>query len=73
MTKTMSITVDREIYRLLKQVAGPRGMSRFISEALRDRLSSKKKALYKEYLAASKDRRREKVLRDWDAFGTDWD
>lgn len=66
MTKTMSITMDRNLYHLLKRTAGPRGISRFISEALHERLHSKRNALHREYLAASKDRQRVEALRDWD-------
>jgi len=72
MTKTMSVTIDRDLHHLLKRTAGPRGMSRLISEALRERLLSSRNNLYREYLAASKDRQRVEALKDWDALDTDW-
>ena len=66
--KTMSITIDEQLYSLLKRTAGPRGMSQFISRVLREKLRSTQKSLYREYLAAKEDRDRQKVLSDWDAL-----
>ena len=61
----MSITINEDLYRLLKKTAGPRRMSSFISAALRDRLRQHSKSLETEYRAAERDRRRAQVLADW--------
>ncbi len=61
-TKTMS-AFDR-----LKRTAGTRKMSRLTSEPPDDTLKSSHRALYEEYLAASKDKRRLAALRDWDVL-----
>ena len=64
--RTMSITIDEELYRTLKKSAGPRGMSRLISEALREKLGGRRQDLYREYLAARADSEREQELSEWD-------
>ena len=71
--RTMSITIDEQLYRVLKKTAGPRGMSQFIALALKEKLSSRQDALYQEYVAASKDEDRQQVLEDWDRIAAeDW-
>ena len=62
----MSITIDEQLYAVLKKTAGPRGMSRFIVCALKDKLRGSRKSLYREYLSAKEGKVRESVLRDWD-------
>lgn len=69
--RTMSITIDEELYRVLKKTAGPRGMSRLISEVLRERLEVSQEQLYREYLAAREDRERERELAEWDVTQTE--
>ena len=69
--RTMSVTMEERLYRNLKRVAGPRGMSRFIAEAVRDKLDHRQDDLYQEYLEASRDRRRRRELSNWDALETD--
>lgn len=69
--RTMSITIDEQLYATLKKVAGPRGMSRFIAEALRERLHSSQDQLYEEYLEAKDDWDREGILADWDGIATE--
>ncbi len=66
--QTMSITIDEKLYRRLKRTAGQRGMSRFIAEAVREKLRSSEDELYKEYVAAQRDEERGQVLDDWDAL-----
>ncbi len=71
--KVMSVSVEEDLYRALKAVAGPRGMSRFIAEAVRDKLSESRRALEAEYAEAAGDRRRQEELADWDAIaGEGW-
>ena len=69
--QTMSITIDEKLYRRLKRTAGQRGMSRFIAEAVREKLHSSEDELYKEYLAAQRDDERRQVLDDWDRLATE--
>jgi predicted CopG family antitoxin len=65
--RTMSITIDEQLYTLLKKTAGPRGMSRYIAQTLQEKLQSTEQSLYQEYLSAKEDEERQEVLSDWDA------
>ena len=69
--RTMSITIDEPLYRTLKKTAGPRGMSRFIAEALLEKLRGNRQNLYREYKMASQDADRREVLEDWDELETE--
>lgn len=72
--KVMSVCIDDEIYSTLKRVAGPRGMSRFIAGAVKERLEVEDKKLVNEYREAAKDADRRKVEQDWNAADADgWD
>jgi predicted CopG family antitoxin len=66
----MSITIEVDLYETLKRTAGPRGMSRFISDVLREALTSSEQQLARAYQAAGRDSERQAVLRDWDAIET---
>ena len=68
MSRTMSVSIDETLYHQLKRNAGPRGMSRFIAEALREKLHGGSDHLRREYVAAGKDKARREVLRDWDSL-----
>ncbi len=70
----MSISIDEDLYRSLKATAGPRGMSRFIAEAVQAKLGAQQDSLYKSYLEAARDRERESEAADWSAIETEgWD
>ena len=67
----MSVTMDEDLYRRLKMAAGNRGMSRFISEAVREKLRSTEGRLREEYQAAENDSERRAIVKDWDAIDTE--
>ena len=46
-------------------------MSRFIAEAVREKLRSGEDELYNEYLAAQRDEERRQALDDWDTLETE--
>jgi hypothetical protein len=69
--RTMSITIDERLYRVLKKTAGPRGMSQFIAQALQEKLRLSRETLRREYRAAEEDEGRKEELSDWDAVGTE--
>jgi hypothetical protein len=69
--RTMSITIDERLYRILKKTAGPRGMSQFIAHALQEKLRSSRETLSREYRAAEEDESRKEELLDWDVVGTE--
>ena len=70
MSRTMSVSIDETLYHQLKRNAGPRAMSRFIAEALREKLHGGSYHLRREYVAAGKDKARREALRDWDSLDT---
>jgi hypothetical protein len=63
----VSVTVEEDLYVALKKFAGPRGMSRFIATALREKLSKRGDSLHQEYLAAKQNRVRLKEIGEWAA------
>ena len=63
--------MDEELYRSLKRAAGNRGMSRFIAEAVRERLRDTEKRLRDEYSEAENDLDRQEIVKDWDAVDTE--
>jgi metal-responsive CopG/Arc/MetJ family transcriptional regulator len=67
----MSVSMDEELYRSLKRAAGNRGMSRFIAEAVRERLRDTEKRLRDEYSEAENDLDRQEIVKDWDAVDTE--
>jgi hypothetical protein len=68
---TVSISLDEKLYGRLREAAGTRGVHRFVEQTLRDRLSPPRQALYREYLAASRDPDRLEALKDWDASASE--
>jgi hypothetical protein len=67
----VSVSLDEDLYGKLRKAAGPRGVRRFVEQTLHERLSPRQQALYREYLAASRDPDRLEVLKDWDALETE--
>ena len=72
--KTMSVSIDDRIYSALKRAAGPRGMSRFIADAVKERLALADKKLVAEYREAALDADRLAAEKDWETTDVDgWD
>lgn len=67
----MSISIEDELFRRLKRTAGSRGMSRFIAEAVREKLKESEGRLQHEYQEAAGDPERRETLEDWDAIETE--
>ena len=71
--KTISVSIDEGLYRVLKFAAGPRGMSRFIANAVREKLAESQDSLYQSYREASGDRQRVQEVAEWDGIdGESW-
>jgi len=66
--RTLSITISDELYNALKHTASPRQMSKFVSEAVKEKLRTKNEELYLAYLEASLDQEREEELKEWDTL-----
>ena len=67
----LNITMDADLYRRLKRDVPPKGMSAFISQAVRARIYPDRKALDDAYKAASKEAWRRQVAGDWERTETD--
>jgi hypothetical protein len=73
MAVRLNITMDEALYRRLKQELPPKGISAFIGAAVKARLTPDRKALDAAYKAASRERWRRQVSRDWEATeGEGW-
>jgi len=66
--RTLSVTISEDLYDALKHTVSSRQISKFVSEAVKEKLSKKNEELYLAYLAASLDQEREKDLKEWDAL-----
>jgi predicted transcriptional regulator YdeE len=69
--KNMSITLEDDLYNHLKHSVPARRISKFVSEAIMDKLNQKQQSLYQAYLEASQDEERESDLQDWDNLNID--
>ena len=67
MNVRLNITMDRELYRRLKKELPRKGISSFITDAVRARLAPDKRVLDAAYKAAGREAWRKKVDRDWRA------
>ncbi len=69
----LNITIDQDVYDRLKGELPPKGISRFISDAVRARLRPGQHELDRAYQAAAKERWRQAELDEWSSVDTeDW-
>lgn len=66
----LNITMDADLYRRLKKDLPPKGISAFISHAVRARIYPDRKTLDEAYKRASKEAWRSRVARDWERTET---
>lgn len=69
--RTLSITMSDDLYDSLKHTVASRKISKFVSEAVAEKLNKKREILYQAYLEASHDVEREKELNDWDLISVE--
>lgn len=62
MTISIPQNVKRELYRYVEK----RGISRFITEAVIEKLKSKKLSLEEQYRLAAQDEKRNQVFKEWE-------
>jgi predicted CopG family antitoxin len=65
MAVRLNITMDEDLYRRLKKELPPKGISSFIEKAVRARIRPDRRALDEAYRAASKERWRRSLEREW--------
>ena len=61
----LNITIDEDVHERLKRDLPPKGMSRFINDALRARLRPSTEALDEAYRAAARELWRQAEAADW--------
>jgi len=66
--RTLSITISDELYNALKHTASSRQISKFVSEAVQEKLCKTNEELYLAYLEASLDQEREEELKEWESL-----
>jgi hypothetical protein len=73
MAVRLNITMDEDLYKRLKKELPAKGISAFIGKAVQARLRPDRKALDAAYKAASRERWRSKLAREWSATeGEGW-
>jgi hypothetical protein len=69
----LNITIDEDIHKRLKGELPPKGISRFINDAVRARLRPGREELDRAYQAAAKERWRKAEADDWSTVDAgDW-
>ena len=69
----LNITMDEVLYRRLRDACPPKGISRFISDAVRARLHPDQAALEAGYKAAARETWRSELAEAWAATEVeDW-
>ena len=63
MQKKLTVTIDEEVYKVLREVIGPRKISRFIEDLVRPHVS--KKDIYAAYKEMADDEVRESEALEW--------
>ena len=70
---TISVILNDNLYQKLKAIVPNRKISKFVAEAVNEKLSQKSAALHKAYMEAYKDKDRNKECKLWDDIsGEDW-
>lgn len=71
---TISVVLDDSLYTRLKQTVPNRKVSKFVANAIADKLQSKETSLYDAYKSAYADTNREEELCMWDKInGENWE
>ena len=69
----LNIILDEDLYRRIKRQLPPKRLSAFINEAVRARLSPDPKTLDAAYQAASREKWRQRLGREWESTEVeDW-
>ncbi|HVR70239.1 MAG TPA: hypothetical protein VMT87_05275 [Vicinamibacteria bacterium] len=67
----LNITMDEDLYLRLKKELPPKGISSFINQAVRARIHPDRRTLDAAYKAASRERRRRSLAREWSPTETE--
>ena len=69
----LNITIDENVHKRLKRELPPKGISRFINDAIRARLQPSREELDEAYRSAARETWRRSESREWAATDVeDW-
>ncbi len=71
--RTLSVTISDRLYDNLKHTVSSRQISKFVCQAVEEKLNQKRDVLYQAYMDASQDPERLQELKIWGDLDTeDW-
>jgi len=66
--QNITLSLSKEVITELHRFIQKRGISRFVEEAITEKLQTKKNSLEEQYREAAQDTDRNKSFADWDAL-----
>ncbi len=70
-TKPVTFNMPQALHQQLRIFVGPNKMSRFVCQAIGEKMLHEKKKLKEAYLEARGDVSRQRTSRDWDLLDTE--
>lgn len=69
--RKITLSLPQELISELHQFVKKRGISRFVEEAIVDRLKAQKHSREQQYIEAAQDEDRNQTFADWEQFSAD--
>ena len=66
--QNITLSLSQELIAELHIFVKKRGMSRFVEEAIAEKLQTQKSCLEEQYMQAAQDEERNKIAADWDSL-----
>ena len=66
--QNITLSISKDVVAELHLFTQKRGISRFVEEAIVEKLQAKKTSLEQQYIEAAQDEERNKTFAEWDAF-----
>ncbi|MBS0655467.1 MAG: hypothetical protein JSR46_06810 [Verrucomicrobia bacterium] len=67
----ITLSLSQELIAELHHFVKKRGISKFVEEAVTEKLQLKKSSIEEQYIEAAKDEERNKVFAEWEALSGD--
>lgn len=67
--KTLSITMDDDLYKSLRVQVPAGQISKYINQAVKSRIEEEQAALLQAYIEAAQDEERNAEIEEWDQIG----
>lgn len=69
--RNITLSLSQEIIKELHIFVQKRGISRFVEEAISEKLQAKKSTVEQQYIDAAKDEERNKIFSEWDTLSAE--